>query len=147
MTGATARDILLVGVFGLETGRGTRDVDLAIAVDGWPQFEMVKTRLVESGTFKADDRVTHRLFHLSGKGRRGYQIDLIPCGGIEDPAATIAWPPERIRYVLSSATFGYGHPVTARFATASLPEDAAGTGANLFRHADQRLRTASPGRR
>ncbi|MEX2223084.1 MAG: nucleotidyl transferase AbiEii/AbiGii toxin family protein [Candidatus Rokuibacteriota bacterium] len=95
VTGATARDILLVGVFGLETGRGTRDVDLAIAVDGWPQFEMVKTRLVETGTFEADDRVTHRLFHLPGKGRRGYPIDLIPFGGIEDPAATIAWPPDR----------------------------------------------------
>ena len=95
VTGATARDILLVGVFGLETGRGTRDVDLAIAVDGWPQFAAVKTRLVEAGAFEADERVIHRLFHLPGKGRRGYPIDLIPFGGIEDPAATIAWPPDR----------------------------------------------------
>jgi hypothetical protein len=39
VAGATARDILLSGVFGLDTGRGTRDVDLAIAIDGWPQFE------------------------------------------------------------------------------------------------------------
>ena len=31
VAGATARDILLVGVFGLETGRATRDVDLAVA--------------------------------------------------------------------------------------------------------------------
>jgi predicted nucleotidyltransferase len=95
VTGATARDILLVGVFGLETGRGTRDVDLAIAVDGWPQFAAAKTRLVEAGAFEADERVIHRLFHLPGKGRRGYPIDLIPFGGIEDPAATIAWPPDR----------------------------------------------------
>ena len=95
VTGATARDILLVGVFGLETGRGTRDVDLAIAVDGWPQFAAVKTRLVEAGAFEADERVIHRLFHLPGKGRRGYPIDLIPFGGIEDPAGTIAWPPDR----------------------------------------------------
>jgi predicted nucleotidyltransferase len=95
VTGATARDILLVGVFGLETGRGTRDVDLAIAVDGWPQFEAVKTRLVETGAFEPDEGVIHRLFHLREKGRRGYPIDLIPFGGIEDPAATIAWPPDR----------------------------------------------------
>jgi len=95
VTGATARDILLVGVFGLETGRGTRDVDLAIAIDGWPQFEAIKRRLVETGAFEADQRVIHRLFHLPGKGRRGYPIDLIPFGGIEDPAATIAWPPDR----------------------------------------------------
>ncbi len=95
VTGATARDILLVGVFGLDTGRGTRDVDLAIAVDSWPQFEAVKTRLVEAGVFEADQRVTHRLFHLPGRARRGYPIDLIPFGGLEDPAATIAWPPDR----------------------------------------------------
>ncbi len=95
VTGATARDILLLGVFGLETGRGTHDVDLAIAVDGWPQFEAIKTRLVETGAFEADEGVIHRLFHLPGRGRRGYPIDLVPFGGIEDPAATIAWPPDR----------------------------------------------------
>ena len=30
VTGARARDIVLVGVFGLDTGHGTRDVDLAL---------------------------------------------------------------------------------------------------------------------
>lgn len=50
--------------------------------------------LVETGAFEPDQRVIHRLFHLPGKGRRGYPIDLIPFGGIEDPAATIAWPPD-----------------------------------------------------
>lgn len=54
---------------------------------------------------------------------------------------------ERVRYVLSSGTFGHGHPVTARFGTASLPEDGARTGEDLFRHADQRLRAARPDRR
>lgn len=93
VTGATARDILLVGVFGLETGRGTRDVDLAIAVDGWPAFEAMRTRLVATGAFAADERIVHRLFHLRGE-RRGYPIDLIPFGGIESPGATIAWPPD-----------------------------------------------------
>lgn len=95
VTGATARDILLVGVFGLETGRGTRDVDLAIAVDGWPQFETIKTRLVETGVFEADEQVIHKLFHLPSRGRRGYPVDLIPFGGVADAAETIAWPPDR----------------------------------------------------
>ena len=54
---------------------------------------------------------------------------------------------DRIRYVLSSATFGHGHPVTARFGTASLPEDGAKSGQDLFRHADERLRAARPDRR
>jgi predicted nucleotidyltransferase len=93
VTGATARDILLVGVFGLETGRGTRDVDLAIAIDGWPAFEAMKTRLVATGAFAVDEQIVHRLFHLRGE-RRGYPVDLIPFGGIEDREATIAWPPD-----------------------------------------------------
>lgn len=54
---------------------------------------------------------------------------------------------DRLRYVLSSATFGHGHPVTARFGVASLPEDGAKTGQDLFRYADERLRAARPDRR
>jgi predicted nucleotidyltransferase len=68
VTGATARDILLSGVFGLDTGRGTKDVDLAIAIDGWPQFEAVKRRLVETGAFAPDEQVMHRVFHLREPG-------------------------------------------------------------------------------
>lgn len=95
VSGATARDILLGGVFGLDTGRGTRDVDLAIAVDGWAQFETVKRRLVETGAFAPDEHVIHRLYHLREPGRRSYPLDLIPFGPIEDPANAIAWPPDR----------------------------------------------------
>lgn len=94
VTGATARDILLVGVFGLETGRGTRDIDLAIAVEGWPAFEAMQTGLVATGAFEADRQIVHRLFHRRGE-RRGYPIDLIPFGGVEDAGARIAWPPDR----------------------------------------------------
>jgi diguanylate cyclase (GGDEF)-like protein len=54
---------------------------------------------------------------------------------------------ERIRYVLSSATFGPGRSVTARFGFASLPEDGTRTADDLVRHADQRLRAARPDRR
>jgi predicted nucleotidyltransferase len=46
VVGAMARDILLTGVFGLSAGRATRDVDLAVAVEGWPQFEAIKARLI-----------------------------------------------------------------------------------------------------
>jgi predicted nucleotidyltransferase len=115
--GATARDILLGGVFRLETGRGTRDVDLAIAVDGWPAFEAMKTRLVATGAFVADQQIVHRLFHLRGE-RRGYPIDLLPFGGIEDAGATIAWPPDR-SIVISVA--GYREAVDAAAAVEIAP--------------------------
>ena len=37
--GAAARDIVLQHVYGIETGRATADVDFAIAVENWEQFD------------------------------------------------------------------------------------------------------------
>src|SRR5438132_3519681 len=63
VTGAIARDILLYGVFGIDTGRRTLDVDLAIALDNWPQFDTVKERLIETCAFTPDGGTMHRLFY------------------------------------------------------------------------------------
>ena len=83
VTGAAARDILLSGVFGLDTGRGTKDVDLAIAIDDWLQFDTVKRRLVETRTFAPDERVIHGLLHLREPGRRSYPLDRLYGAEIE----------------------------------------------------------------
>lgn len=92
--GAAARDILLYGVFGFDTGRATRDVDFAVALDSWPQFDLVKARLVETGAFAPDGSTPHRLFYLRGTGQRGHPLDLLPFGGIEQRSTEIAWPPD-----------------------------------------------------
>lgn len=94
VTGAMARDILLYGVFGIDTGRGTLDVDLAVALDSWPQFDVVKARLVETGEFISDESVPRRLFYRRGAGQTGHPIDLLPFGGIEQRPNKIAWPPD-----------------------------------------------------
>ena len=47
--GAMARDILLYHVLGLDTGRATLDVDLAVALDSWAEFDAIKARLIETG--------------------------------------------------------------------------------------------------
>lgn len=94
VTGAMARDLLLYHVFGLETGRATLDVDLAVAVDSWPEFEAIKTRLVETGTVTADTNRPHRLFYGASAGARGYPLDLLPFGGLEQRPSEIAWPPD-----------------------------------------------------
>ena len=44
VAGATARDILLYHVFGIEPGRATLDVDLGIALDSWSQFDVITVR-------------------------------------------------------------------------------------------------------
>jgi diguanylate cyclase (GGDEF)-like protein len=53
---------------------------------------------------------------------------------------------DRLRYFVSTTTFGHAHRVTARFGTASLPEDQAATALDLVRRADQRLRAPMAGR-
>jgi predicted nucleotidyltransferase len=94
VVGAMARDILLNGVFGLSAGRATRDVDLAVAVEGWPQFEAIKVRLVRTGAFVSDERAAQRLYHRAASERRDYPLDLVPFGGVERPGNKIAWPPD-----------------------------------------------------
>jgi predicted nucleotidyltransferase len=86
LAGALARDVLLTHVFGLPVYRATADVDLAVAVKDWSEFETTKAALEDKGVVR-DATWIHRLF------RNKYPIDLIPFGGVETPDKTIAWPP------------------------------------------------------
>jgi predicted nucleotidyltransferase len=88
IVGATARDLLLTHVFGLETGRATRDLDIGITVTNWAEFEETRTGFVQTAGFDPDAKVIHRLH----KG--GYPLDIIPFDGVESPDHTIAWPPD-----------------------------------------------------
>lgn len=58
--GATARDIILHHGFGAAIERGTRDVDFAIQVKSWQQFEQLKAKLFTNG-FKAHEKKAHQL--------------------------------------------------------------------------------------
>lgn len=51
VTGAMARDIVLLNVFGFDTIVATRDIDLAVHVSGWDQFDALKQRLIDSHGF------------------------------------------------------------------------------------------------
>jgi predicted nucleotidyltransferase len=92
VAGATARDILLTHVFGRPAGRATRDVDFAVAVESWEQFEAFKVELTAMGSFVADPRAMQRLYYKPVSPSAGYPVDLIPFGGVESPHGTVAWP-------------------------------------------------------
>jgi predicted nucleotidyltransferase len=94
LIGAMARDVLLGHVFGLHTGRATRDMDFAFALEGWEQFQQIQERLIASGHFVAVRDITHRLLFRPGGGVQEHMVDLLPFGGIEQPTHTIAWPPD-----------------------------------------------------
>jgi predicted nucleotidyltransferase len=88
--GATARDILMEHVYGLETARATRDIDFAVAVSSWDEFDRLKTRLIATGAFAASETL-HRL--AFGDGAGAYPLDLVPFDGVEQNGE-IAWPPK-----------------------------------------------------
>jgi predicted nucleotidyltransferase len=94
VVGAMARDILLEGVFGIDIGGGTRDVDLAVAVKDWTQFAIIKERLVETGKFRVAADQAHKLHYHARQGMQGYPLDIIPFRGAEQPGNVLIWPRE-----------------------------------------------------
>ena len=89
LAGATARDLLLEHAYGINPGRDTRDIDLALMVEDWADFERLRQSLIASGHFTPVGDILHQ-FKFNGI----YDLDLIPFGAIERANRTIAWPPD-----------------------------------------------------
>jgi predicted nucleotidyltransferase len=87
MAGAMARDLILTSGYGINTGRATTDVDWAMLVESWEQFEALKAALIATGRFFAQ-RKTHQIRY-----GQTLLIDLMPFGGIENEQGLITWPP------------------------------------------------------
>lgn len=94
VVGATARDILLTHVYGLAPARMTYDVDFAVAVGNWEQFEQMKSLLLARKCFDSDDRMKQRLYFVGQDKQRSHPLDLVPFGEIAQDGNQIAWPPD-----------------------------------------------------
>ncbi len=94
VAGAMARDILLTNVFGIAAERATRDIDFAVAVENWPQFEDIKKLLTAGGMFEAAPKAAQRLYYKAQPNSQGTPLDIIPFRGVEQSQNTISWPPE-----------------------------------------------------
>ena len=102
LVGATARDLLLVHVFGQRVRRATQDVDFAVALTSWKEFEQLKQRLILEQGFADDSRQVQRLvFNAAGEGE-GTTIDLVPFGDLQVDKQTLVWPPEMDVYMTVS---------------------------------------------
>ncbi|HME07216.1 MAG TPA: nucleotidyl transferase AbiEii/AbiGii toxin family protein [Bryobacteraceae bacterium] len=95
VAGATARDLILVNVYGLRPGRATVDIDLGVAVGSWQQLAILKERLIETGEFAADRRALQRLTYAGQTATFTIPVDLIPFRGVASAEGTISWPPHR----------------------------------------------------
>ena len=89
VVGAMARDLVLHHGFGANIERGTRDVDFAVQVASWEEFERLKCALAGAG-FTLDRNIAIRLHHPIS----GWELDIIPFGNITDGNEQLFWPPE-----------------------------------------------------
>ncbi|MET9216604.1 MULTISPECIES: hypothetical protein [unclassified Nocardia] len=80
VVGATARNMVARSITGATPERATRDVDIAVAVADWNEV------LRFGALFGGEQELAHR-FEIGG-----HPVDIIPCGAIETPARTVAWP-------------------------------------------------------
>lgn len=88
LVGATARDLHLWHVHRIAIERATFDLDFAVAVADWEEFDSLRRRLLASGAFAETQGNQHRLVLGST-----IKLDLIPFGGVERADRSIAWPP------------------------------------------------------
>lgn len=95
VAGATARDLMLVNVYGLRPGRATRDIDFGIAVQSWDQFQSLKEQMIATGEFSVDLKAQQRLLYTDRRAGFSVPVDLIPFRGVASVDNLIAWPPGR----------------------------------------------------
>jgi predicted nucleotidyltransferase len=88
IVGATARDLIFEHGFGIKSGRATRDVDLAVQVTNWDEFETLKNSLIKTGQF-SETRMTQRLQY-----QETIPVDIVPFGAITGADGSITWPPD-----------------------------------------------------
>ena len=85
--GATARDIVME-LHNQKSGRLTYDLDIAITVNDWKQWQKVEEEIVSLENFSKDPNQKQRFLY---KGK--FQLDIVPFGDIMRQNSKIFWPP------------------------------------------------------
>ena len=86
--GALARDLHLQHLNDIDVPRRTRDVDVAVAVDGWDSYADLRDRLIMEYDFTDEDP------KQKIRSPDGTELDLVPFGEIEDSNGQIRFPPD-----------------------------------------------------
>ena len=89
VAGAMARDIVLYHLHGFDPERATSDLDFAVMVSDWSQFDRLKATLTDSGRFRESAEQQSLLFDGL------YRVDLVPFGEVAGATSVVAWPPHR----------------------------------------------------
>ena len=92
VVGATARDLMMKLLDEYPSKRKTRDLDVAIALSDWSQFENL-SQILQKNYFRKDP--ANQKFYYEGKKHdNDYEVDVVPFGDIAGEDETLLWPPE-----------------------------------------------------
>ena len=94
LAGASARDIVLVNLWGQSPGTATFDIDFAFAVSDWAEFNKLREELVTTERFVRVPHKEQRLLYTDPEPGFQLPVDFIPFRGVASERKTIAWPPE-----------------------------------------------------
>jgi predicted nucleotidyltransferase len=87
--GATARDIVLTAIYEQDARRSTADLDIAIAIPNWEDFESIEKGLCLIEGFEKSKNQRQRFIY-----KEIYLLDIVPFGGVAKEDGNIYWPPE-----------------------------------------------------
>ena len=86
VVGATARDLVMHHGYGAPVRRATQDLNFAIQIASWEQFEILMKQLAAHGFTKG--KMPQRMMSADG-----IPIDLVPFGAVANDESNIHWPP------------------------------------------------------
>jgi len=111
VVGASARDIILIHCYGLQTPRMTKDIDLGVEVASWQQFNQLRESLLSTGKVSPTSKLHSLKFD-------SVLIDIVPFGAITDERRRISWPPEH-EIIMSLVGFkeAYEYSLTVRLSS------------------------------
>ena len=91
VVGAAARDIALRLLDVTNAPRRTMDLDVAVMLKEWNQYERLTSILLQNHFEKAREK--QRFYYLGSNGRIRFEVDIVPFGAIAEDDQ-VAWPPE-----------------------------------------------------
>lgn len=84
--GATARDIVLTAIHEQDAKRSTADLDIAIAIPNWEDFEFIEKGLYQIEGFEKSTSQRQRFIY-----KKIYLLDIVPFGGVAKEDENIYW--------------------------------------------------------
>lgn len=91
VVGALARDIAMEILKMPPSPRRTADLDVAIALKDWSQFDLLKEHLLKNNFVKGTPK--QRFYYKGADGNNDYEIDIVPFGELETDEK-VGWPPD-----------------------------------------------------